>query len=321
MSKQNLRPSPLASLFVVSVGSLWGLYWLPLRRLDAVIAAGPWTTLVVVLIGSLALAPFAWSGRSRLRASSALSLASLALGGASFVLYSNGLLYGQVAVVILLFYLTPVWSTLIVRFWLGWAVAPARLWAIAFGLIGIVLVLQGNHPGLPVPKTLGDFFGLSSGLLWSLAATGIHLHSRAGAAESTFVFCAGGTAMAGFLALILPAGMPEMPLGHLTQALAWILILGGGWWGASLTGFMWATRRLEPARAGILLMSEVVVGSVSAAILAAEPFGLLMALGACLVVGAGGLEALSQFPGHAWRHGREIEDDLLGKEASPEERD
>jgi drug/metabolite transporter (DMT)-like permease len=316
MSEQELRPSLPASLFVVSVGSLWGLYWLPLRELEAVARAGPWTTLAVVLIGCLTLAPFAWLGRSRLRGSRTVSLASLALGGASFVLYSNGLLYGQVAVVILFFYLTPVWSTLIVRFWLGWPVAPARLWAIAFGLIGIVLVLQGSHPGLPVPKTLGDLLGLSSGLLWSIAATGIHLHSRAGAAESTFVFCTGGTIMAGFLALVLPGEMPEIPVGQLTHALAWVLILGVGWWGASLTGFMWATRRLEPARVGILLMSEVVVGSVSAAILAAEPFGLLMTLGAFLVVSAGGLEALSQVFGQA----RKIENDLPAKEVTPKGR-
>lgn len=299
MSEHDVRPSPLASLFVIGVGSLWGLYWLPLRQLDRVAEAGPWVTLAVVLIGSLVLAPLAWAGRSRLAASSWKSLASLALGGASFVLYSNGLLYGNVAVVILLFYLTPVWSTLIVRFGLGWPVSQARIAAIVSGLTGIVLVLKGSHPGLPVPKTLGDLFGLSSGLLWSVASTGIHLHSRAGAAETTFVFCAGGTAMAAVLAVVLSPELPGFPSGQALPALAWLFMLGCGWWGASLTGFMWATRRLEPARVGILLMSEVVVGAVSAAILAAESFGLLMTLGACLVVAAGGLETLSQYPGRA----------------------
>lgn len=294
MTNQDLRASPLISIFVLAIGSLWGLYWLPLRQLDAVAQAGPWATLAVVLVGCLVLAPFAWSGRSRLAASNRTSIVSLALGGASFVLYSNGLLYGHVAVVILLFYLTPVWSTLIVRFWLGWPVARARGAAIAFGLIGIVLVLQGSHSGFPVPQTLGDLFGLSSGLLWSIASTGIHLHSRARAGETTFVFCAGATVMAAVLAFLLSPELPEYPAEQGIQALGWILVLGGGWWGASLSGFMWATRRLEPARVGILLMSEVVVGALSAAILAAEPFGAIMALGAILVVTAGALETLSQ---------------------------
>ncbi len=288
-----MRITPLASLTVVSVGALWGLFWIPLRQLDAVTAAGPWATFATVLIGCLCLAPFGWMGRARLRAASNRSLASVALGGASFVLYSNGLLYGQVAVVILLFYLTPIWSTLIARYWLGWGVSWWRYAAIGLGLAGIGLVLQGAHDGMPIPHTLGDGLGLASGLLWSIASTGIHVHVRTRPAETNFVFLAGGTVMAGVLALTLgTASPPGMASGRFAEGLAWTLLIGGVWWGASLVGFMWATREMEPARVGILLMSEVLVGVVSAAVFAGEPFGGAMAAGAVLVVAAGFLETV-----------------------------
>ncbi|MCF8106693.1 MAG: DMT family transporter [Desulfohalobiaceae bacterium] len=287
-------PAPLAAVFVVLVGGVWGLYWFPLRKLEALAAAGPWTTLAVVLTGCLCLAPFAWSGRYRLAASSNRALASIALGGASFVLYSDGLLYGQVAVVILFFYLTPVWSTLIVRFWLKWPVSAWRYAAIASGLLGIALVLRDSHPGgLPLPKTLGDLLGLASGLLWSIASTGMFVHSRTRPAETNFVFCAGAAAMAAVLAVVLGPLPKAVPARDFLAVSGWTLLLGGFCWALSLTAFMWVTRILEPARIGILLMSEVIVGAVSAALFTDEPFSPIMAAGAVLVIAAGFLESMS----------------------------
>jgi drug/metabolite transporter (DMT)-like permease len=210
-------------------------------------------------------------------------------------LYSNGLLFGQVAVVILLFYLTPVWSTLIGRFWMKWPTSPWRYLAIVLGLSGIGMVLSGSHNGLPLPHTLGDVLGLTSGILWSIAATGINVHSRTRAAETNFVFCAGGAGMALILGLCLGPGGP----GHLVvefnlPAWGWMACVGLVWWAVSLTGFMWATRRLEPARVGILLMSEVIVGAITAGLFAGEPFSGIMIMGAALVVGAAVIETVSK---------------------------
>ena len=55
---------------------------------------------------------------------------------------------------------------------------------------------------------------------------------------------------------------------------------------------LWAAARLEPARVGILLMMEVVVGVISAAALSGEPFGWIEAIGATLIVAAGVIEVL-----------------------------
>ena len=55
---------------------------------------------------------------------------------------------------------------------------------------------------------------------------------------------------------------------------------------------MAATQVVEPARVGILLMSEVIVGTISAAVFAAEPFGPLVGVGTLLVISAGVLESM-----------------------------
>ena len=55
----------------------------------------------------------------------------------SIALYSEGLLRGTVARVLLSFYLTPVWSTLFERLLLGEPITGRRIVTILLGLVGI----------------------------------------------------------------------------------------------------------------------------------------------------------------------------------------
>lgn len=284
----NERTAIIASLFVIATGTLWGFYWLPVRRLADVGLSGAWGTLAIVATATLLLAPFAVRARHRLAHSNWIGLASLALGGASFVLYSVGLVYGRVAIVILMFYLTPVWSTLIARYVMGWPTPWLRLAAIGVGIAGLGLVL-GAGGGLPVPHDIGDWLGLGSGVFWAIASTGIRLRTDTGPGESAFVFALGACFGAAALAPLMEP-LPNLPIEAIGRTLDWILAAGGLWWGLSLACLMWATARLEPARVGILLMPEVLVGAASAAAIAGERMSVSELIGGALIVGAGILE-------------------------------
>jgi drug/metabolite transporter (DMT)-like permease len=74
---------------------------------------------------------------------------------------------------------------------------------------------------------------------------------------------------------------PALGLAVATGALFWVI---------STAALIWAAARLEPARVGILLMTEVVVGAASAAWLAGERLAPLEAAGGTLVLAAGLLE-------------------------------
>lgn len=286
---QAARTALLASLVVLGTGALWGLYWVPVRRLVELGLAGAWGTLAVVGAATLLLAPFAVTGRHRLVRSSPVALLSIALGGFAFVLYSAGLVHGRVAIVTLLFYLTPVWSTLIGRYVMGWRMPWLRGVALVTGVAGLALVL-GAEGGLPMPGSLGDWLGLASGLLWSIATTGIRARSTTGPGETAFVFAFGGLVGAAVLAPSLTPGPGLPPAGAWLPALGWTLAAGSLWWGLSMVGLMWAAARLEPARVGILLMGEVLVGAVSAAVFAGERLGAVEILGGVLVMAAAVLE-------------------------------
>ncbi|MFO7787574.1 MAG: DMT family transporter [Halospina sp.] len=286
-----MKEARLGSVVVVLVGCLWGTYWFPLRQINEAAPLGSWATVCALFFACALLAPWVIPSRHRIRRTGLGTLMVTGAGGGAFVLYSNGLLYGQVAVVILLFYLTPIWSTLIGRLWFGWPITPWRVGAIVLGFVGIALVMGPSNGGIPLPSGIGDWMALMSGLVWAISSTGIRTQPGLNAVECNFVFCLGGLITALLLALVLDGvAMPGISLGNLGGVVAWALFLGGVWWALALTAFLWSTQRMEPARVGILLMGEVVVGMVSAVLLAGEHLGGWMVLGAIMVVTAAVIE-------------------------------
>jgi drug/metabolite transporter (DMT)-like permease len=288
----------LATGIVAAAGVVWGFYWLPVRALADLGLAGAWGTVAITLAAVLLLAPVAVLRRRQLRAADRRALAAVALGGAAFALYSVGFVYGRVAIIILLYFLTPVWSTLIGRFVMGWPVSRLRIGAIAVGLAGLGLML-GADGDLPLPRGAGEWMALVAGLMWSVATTGMVARPAVAAGEAAFVFAVGAAVLS--LAVAVGAG-PVLGPGAEHQggaaamevnarAVAGLaLATGGFWWGLSMAALMWATVRLEPARVGILLMTEVLVGALSAAVLADEHLAPLEFAGGALVLAAGVME-------------------------------
>ncbi|WGT49385.1 DMT family transporter [Thioclava nitratireducens] len=281
------RVTLIASAITLITGALWGLYWLPVRALDGHGLAGAWGTVAITGVACAAMGPVAWAKRAELATATPAALASVALGGAAFALYSIGFLYGRVALVILLWFLTPVWSVLIGRFVMGWPVSRLRMAAIVVGLSGLGLML-GAGGGLPLPSSLGEWMTLLGGVIWSVATTGMRTRSTLSPGPATFTFAAG----AALTALCLAPFLAPLPASGVDWAAALGLTISAGvfWWGAATAALMWATVRLEPARIGILLMSEVLVGAVSAALIAGELLSAMEIAGGALVLAAGLLE-------------------------------
>ena len=281
------RASRLASGIVLFTGAAWGLYWLPVRELEARGLPGAWGTLAITLAAVAVLVPVVLARRG-LAGADRLAVLSVALGGAAFALYSIGFVYGRVAMVILLWFLSPVWATLIGRLVMGWPTPRMRLWAIAAGLAGLGLIL-GADGGLPLPQGLGEWLSLAGGVLWAVSTTGIRVRPALGPGAAALVFAAGAAlatlALAPLLAPLPRPAAPDLP------ALAGLALAAGGlWWGVLMAALLWAAARLEPARVSILLMTEVLVGAISAALIAGERLQPPEILGGALVLVAGVLE-------------------------------
>lgn len=277
-----------ASAIVLITGVFWGVYWFPVREIARLGLDGAWGTGAITLAAVLVLLPFVAGTTGAFRDTGGAGLLSIALGGAAFALYSIGFLYGKVALVVLLWFFSPVWSVLIAKYVLRWHVPRLRLIAIAVGLVGLVIML-GGEGDVPVPRSLGEWMAFIGGLIWAGATAGMRLKSRVPPVPAAFLFAIGATVTSFAIAPFLEA-LPTVALDELPSIGITVLVTGGLWWGVTIAALMWAALRLDPARVGILLMPEVIIGAVTAAIFVGESLSISEIIGGGLVVLCGLLE-------------------------------
>lgn len=280
--------SVLASAVVLITGIVWGVYWVPVRGIAALGLDGAWGTGAITLAAALLLLPFVLTGKGALRGKDIVGIVSVALGGAAFALYSIGFLYGKVALVVLLWFFSPVWSVLIAKLVLRVQVPRLRLLAIAVGLAGLFVMLGGDG-GLPVPANLGEWMAFCGGLIWAFATAGMRLRSDLAPLPSAFLFALGATVIS-FVSAPFLEPLPFVAGEDMFTIGVQIFLTGGFWWVFSIAALMWAAVRLDPARVGILLMPEVVFGAVTAAMFAGEDLAISEFIGGALVVLSGVLE-------------------------------
>lgn len=290
------RGDLLPSLSIALSSVFWGIYWIPLRYLEERGIAGIWPSLVLNSALLLAFAPVVlWRVKMLKDAGPRFLLDCLWLGFA-ITLYGASVVFTDVVRAVLLFYLSPAWSTIIGLIWLGERLTFRRLGALAFGFTGLFVIL-GVEEGLPLPRNMGDWMALVSGVTWAIGSTVIFTSKRYGSLELTFGFAFWGVLSGLLIYLALPdAVIGAVPAAErVTDNLAVIAGAGLLLVGPCLFLTVWGTRRLSPARVGILLMGEIVVGVSTAAALTDEPFGTREMTGAVLVVAAGILEVLPSF--------------------------
>ena len=287
-AKTHLLPAIAVSL----CGAVWGTYWYPLRWFDTQGVGGAWVSLIFNLVATAATLPLltraaSWRGFRR------EAVTGLLLGGA-FSLYTISVVMTDVLHALLLFYLTPVWSTVAVWALFGERLSLPRLLAMVFGFAGLCLIL-GNTSGLPLPRNAGDLVALASGMLWAAGTLRSYSRPAHGIALPVFAFSMGG--LVSSVAILWLAGRAAAPVaeaGNLLAVAPWIVAL-------SLVIFvppnylvLWAAQRIDSGRVGILLMTEVVVGAITAALFSGEHFGPTELAGTLLIVCAGLVEVFGR---------------------------
>lgn len=271
---------------------MWGVFWYPLRWFDAQGVGGGWVSLIFNAVALLTPLPWllrrgSWGGIGH-QAVTGLML------GTAFSLYTVSLVMTDVLHCILLFYLTPVWSTLAGWLFLRHRLTVSRVVAMVLGFTGLAFIL-GVTSGLPLPRNAGDLLSLTSGMLWSAGTLRSYARPATGIALPVFAFSAGGfVSSAVILGIATCLSAPLAGMGDMLHSLPWIVLL-------SLIIFvppnflvLWAAQRIDPGRVGILLMTEVLVGSASAALFSGEAFGASELFGTMLIVSAGLTEVLGR---------------------------
>jgi drug/metabolite transporter (DMT)-like permease len=281
----------LPSVALTCGAALWGLYWIPIRGIEQAGVAAIWTGPAIFAASTLLFIPLLLLRFGNFVAHWRHILFPGLLAGFAFALYIASLNLTDVVRAILLFYLSPLWSTLLGMLLLQERLSGNRVVALVLAFCGLYIVLVVEN-GLPWPRNTGDWFALLSGLCWSIATVKLFQDGTRLVVEKviTFVVCAL------FMSLLLVlwqqgdlGGMPD--LATLRAAWHWLLLIAVlmlpiTW----LT--IWPATMLSPGRVGMLLLAEVLVGVTSAALLLDEPFGMRELAGAVLIVTAGVVEVM-----------------------------
>ena len=287
----------LPALAVAFAAVMWGLWWIPVRWLAERGLHGDWPSLALFGVTAALLAPLVLARRAQLKAGGTDLILSGVLFGVMMVLWNHAVLIGEVVRVVLLFYLAPVWATLLAVTVLRETVGAWRFLAVALGLAGAAVVL-GFEQGWPLPRYTADWLGLMSGLLFALSATLARRAEAVSGFDKTIVsyIAAAGAA---FVFVLLdtrpaPSGAEVFAAMPLALATSVLFILPATWL------VFWGAARLDPGRVAILLLLELIAAAIAAAILTHEPFGLREGLGCALILLAGVAEAVPEL--RAARH-------------------
>lgn len=284
----------LALVALVLNALVWGVSWWPLRELQSHGLHPLWSTVMIYLLaalGVLVYKPGAWRPLLTHRGLMLLLVAA----GLTNVGFNWAVTVGDVVRVVLLFYLMPAWSVLIAWALLGEKPNAGSLLRLLLALAGVVVVLKAPGSAWPLPSGIADWMAIMGGLCFALTNVLLRKHASAPAESRMLAMFGGGAIMAGGAAF-MGMGLQLVPV----PAFAWAgLPAALGLCLAFMAGNMalqYGAARLAASTTALVMLTEILFASASAAWLGAAEFSTRTLAGGGLIVLAALLAALAPAP-------------------------
>ena len=276
------------NLTVIVSCLFWGTYWIPLRSIDSVNSGSVWPLFLSFLLLALILVkPLIKSITNIFINKNYFFLFGCFFAALGISLYSESLLRGEIAKVVVLFYLCPIWGTIFARFILNHSFTIKRIFSIILGIIGLEIIV-GFDKGIVFPSTTVEWIALLAGLMWAMSMTLFNLANTTSGVEKTsltaflipFVYL--------FLCFIPGGRNLAIPYSLLSihPIYIWMILFAIIWLLPSILLTYFSVEVLDPGRINILLAFEVAVGFLSSALLTSEIIGFREYIGAIFVVSA-----------------------------------
>jgi drug/metabolite transporter (DMT)-like permease len=287
----NQSPHALIPVISLLLGAcLWGVFWYPLRLLEARGLSGLWSTVTIfaaALSFSLVLVVLQ---RRRIHCHPLLLLVLAAASGWCNVAFIQAVLAGNVVRITLLFYLSPIWTVLLGHLILAERLdRPAKV-TLAFALCGAMIMLWDSRLGLPWPQDAADWLAISSGFGFALSNVMVRRLSDEDIWIKTVFAWVGAVVLAAAWLLLDGASLPTA--GGLVIGLA--IVIGGIAMACMTLLVLYGLTHMPAHRAAVILLFELIAGAVSAELLTDEVVLLREWGGGVLIIVAGYFAARRQ---------------------------
>jgi len=265
---------------------VWGVSWWPFRALQSHGVHPLWSTALIYLV-ALACVLVVRPGALRAWAGHPLLWLLALAAGLTNVGFNWAVTVGDVVRVVLLFYLMPAWSVPLAWLVLGEKPDGAAWARLLLGLAGVAAVLHTPGSGWPWPRSAPDWLALAGGASFALTNVLLRRLEPAAAEARVLAMFGGGALMAAAVAGVgLAQGMVAPLPAPAAPWLALAVLLAFGFLAGNLC-LQFGASRLPAHTTALVMLSELVFASVSAAALgAAEPTPRIAAGGALIVAAA-----------------------------------
>ena len=284
----------IAFALAVSAGA-WGIYWLPQRILEEGGLTGGWGTIAQMIIGVLILSPISIWRKFKGRSSGLeLPLTGLLIGG-GFICYALSFLLTDVVRALILFYMTPIWTTIFEILFLKKRPGIERVLTLLLALGGLWIVFS-KQTVFPLPENSGDWLALAGGAIFAGGLIRLELIKTDGVFPLIFSFFFYGAIFNIFAGFALTEHLGPMPSIQSFISMAYFLLIISVFYFIP-TGIviLWSPSQLGAGLCSILFLSEIIVGVISSSILTNEPFGWREIVGSSMIV-VGGILAVVLAP-------------------------
>jgi drug/metabolite transporter (DMT)-like permease len=274
------RPSYLLTdLALLFAATMWGLFWYPLRLFEANGTPTIWVTLVAFACALLTGVVYTRKNWHEYRRSPlTLLMIGLSAGwcNAAFLV---ALVEGNAIRVVLLFYLSPVWTVILGHYILKEKLSLQAFLIFALAFIGAMIMLWDPEIGFPWPQNQADWLALSSGFAFALSNVLIRALQHVSIGVKTTASWLGCVLIAAVWILMTGKGMAGIP--------------ESSWYYSMLLGFcgivfmtlavQYGVTHMPVYRSAIILLFEIPVTAISVYWLAGETMNALEWTGGVIV--------------------------------------
>ena len=275
------------SFALLIAAGMWGLFWIPQRALEAGGLTGGWATISQMVIPFAMLLPISlW----RLYKGQSFGLEYPLIGllfGGGIACYANSFLLTDVVRALILFYITPVWTTLFEIVFLRQIPRLYRYITLALALSGVWIVF-GQEGVIPLPQNSGDWIALLGGILIAASAVRMEIKKPEGIYPILFSFFFYGGLFTLIQSYFLSDYLGDAPsIESWVAMMPWLILIAILFHIPTNIVILGAPSRIGAGIFSIIILFEIVVGTFSAAVLTDELIGWREILGSSFIIFAG----------------------------------
>ena len=259
----------------------WGVIWYPYRIMQEAGISGTASSFYtyVIAVGIFALVLHKqWRGALN-QPKSIVWLAIIA--GWTNLSYVLAIIDGEVMRVMLLFYLSPLWTLIMAHFWLKERTNKRGLAVIVLSLIG-AFIMFWQDGALPLPNNKAEWLALSSGLGFAMTNVITRHSSNLSITAKSMAVWIGVLLMSLIFIVFQDAPFPNPISMHLSQVLVMVFI--AFLLMAATFLVQYGITHIPVTKASVLFMFELVVAAVASYFLTDETLSARECFGGALIV-------------------------------------